>query len=296
LEEDLDAVMVLTSDEFHADCVVAACRQGMDVFVEKPICLGPREAESILRARDDAGVHVMVGYMRRYAPAFVSAVAEVHTWDTITYASLRDIIGVNRLLIDQTSVVERPDDIPAALTRERERRAAQLVHEAIGDVPSELRRMYRLLCGLASHDISAMRELLGPPSAVAGAAQWHGGNFVHIVFDYGLFGATLDVGVDRQKRFDCYLEVGSELESIRVRYDTPYVRQLPTTLVTAKTEGEAHTTSVSRPTFKDPYTFELEHFHAVVTERRPPKTDVEDALKDLELFREIVRTVRQDGA
>lgn len=295
LDENLDAVLVLTSDEFHADCVVAACQRGLDVFVEKPICLGPVEAESIVEARDRAGVHVMVGYMRRYAPAFVAAVEKVDSWDTITYASLRDIIGVNRLLIDQTSVVERPDDIPTALGRERERRAEKRVREAIGDVPPELNRMYRLLCGLASHDISAMRELLGQPRSVASAAQWQGGNFLHIVFDYGHFGASLDVGVDRQKRFDCFIEVGSELGSIRVTYDTPYIRHLPTTLTIAKTEGEAHETNVTRPTFKDPYMFELEHFHRVVTERQPPKTDVEDSLRDLELFRQIVEKVRPDG-
>ena len=36
-----------------------------------------REAEEIIQARDDAGVQVMVAYMRRFAPAFLQAIDEV---------------------------------------------------------------------------------------------------------------------------------------------------------------------------------------------------------------------------
>jgi predicted dehydrogenase len=292
LGHDLDAVMILTSDEYHADAAVAACHRGLQVFVEKPLCLSPRDGEQIAKARDQAGVQVMVGYMRRYAPAFVEAVREVSTWDAIHYASLRDIIGVNRLLIDQTSVVERPADVAPELLEERSERARAQVSDAIGDVQPELTRAYRMLCGLACHDISAMREILGLPQAVAAAAQWRGGSYLHIVFDYGSYVAPLTVGVDQQKRFDCHIEVGTEYKSLKVVYDTPYIRHLPTTLVTAETVGEAFAARDVRPTFTDPYTFELEDFHRVATQGVRPKTDVEDALQDLELFRGIVDVLR----
>src|SRR5256885_8531058 len=36
------------------------------------------EAEAILNAQQEAGVQVMVGYMRRYAPAFVLAAEQIH--------------------------------------------------------------------------------------------------------------------------------------------------------------------------------------------------------------------------
>jgi predicted dehydrogenase len=289
---DLDAVMVLSSDEYHADFAIAACQAGRHVFVEKPMCLSPREGEAIAKARDQAGVQVMVGYMRRYAPAFVEAVREVATWEVVHYAMLRDIIGVNRLLIDQTSLVERPDDVPAPQLADRTRRGVLLVADAIGDVPPELHRAYRLLCGLASHDISAMRELLGLPQGIAAARQWRGGNYLHILFDYGDYCASLDVGVDLQKRFDCHLEVGTDRKNIKVSYDTPYIRHLPTTLVTAETVGEGYVVSDFRPTFTDPYTLELEDFHRVVTHGVRPKTDVEDSLRDLALFADIATALR----
>lgn len=289
---DLDAVMVLSSDEYHTDHVVSACRAGRHVFVEKPMCLNLREAESIISARDAAGVQVMVGYMRRYAPAFVDAVAELTSWPSINYASLRDIIGQNRLLIDQSSVVARLGDVPEAAGRDRAERAQKLVHEAIGAASQDLITAYRMLCGLGSHDISAMREILGVPESVRSAAQWHGGRFMTIAFDYGDYCATLDVGVDMQKRFDCHIEVGGEYKSIKVRYDTPYIRHLPTTLVTAETVDEAYIQSVSRPTFKDAYVFELEQFHGTVTNGRAAKTHAEDSIRDLELFQQIMTAFR----
>ncbi len=289
---DLDAVFVLNSDEYHADCVIAAARHGKHVLVEKPMCLSPAEAEAIVRARDEAGVRVMVAYMRRFAPAFVQAVEEVGRLPKINYVRVRDIIGRNRLIIEQSSAVLRFDDVPAAAQQDRAERAARLVQEAIGEAPPDLVRAYRLLCGLNSHDLSAMRELLGFPRRVVSAAAWNGGNFLAVLFEYDGYHALLETGVDEQRRFDAHIEVYGDAASIRVQYDTPYIRHLPTTLVVRETVGDAYAERVVRPTFKDPYTHELEHFHAVVTAGADPKTTPEDFQDDLRLFGMIVAALR----
>jgi len=80
---DLGAVFVLNSDEYHTDSALAAIRQGKHVLIEKPMCLARQEAEAIIKARDEAGVKVMVGYMRRFAPAFVEAVEHVRAREKI---------------------------------------------------------------------------------------------------------------------------------------------------------------------------------------------------------------------
>jgi predicted dehydrogenase len=290
---DVEAVLVLTSDEYHADATIAAARHGKHVLVEKPICLTLAEAEAIARARDTAGVRVMVGYMRRFAPAFLAAVEEVKRLEQINYVRVRDIIGRNQLIIEQTATVLRPDDVPAALAAERAERARRMVAAAIGAAPPELVRAYRLLCGLSSHDVSAMRELLGPPRGVLAAHQWRGGNVLNVLFAYDGFGALLETGVDEQRRFDAHIEVYGPTTSIRIQYDTPYVRHLPTTLVVHETIGEAYVERVTRPTFTDPYTEELKAFHRVVAEGAAPKTTPEDSMEDLRLFREIVGRLRR---
>ncbi len=62
--------------------------------------------------------------------------------------------------------------------------------------------------------------------------------------------------------------------------------------MTRETKGEAFVETVTRPTFKDPYTHELEVFHDVATGKAAPKTTPEDFVADLRLFAEIVAALR----
>jgi predicted dehydrogenase len=287
----LDAILVLNSDEFHAECVVAALEHGLHVLVEKPMCLSPREAERIVETRDRTGLTVMVGYMRRFAPAFLEAKELLPTLGGVSFARVHDVIGRNQLIVDQTSYVVRPSDLTEAQMHERWDRGSGLVKDAIGDVGPELAGVYRLLCGLGSHDLSAMRELLGPPSGVAAARTWKQGGYVAALLDYPDFVVSYETGVDEQLRFDAHLEVYGDLATMRIQYDTPYVRHLPTTLTLEETSGTALKRTVIRPHLKDPYTHELESFHACVVDGTPPKTTPEDFVEDLDLFAELIRVL-----
>jgi predicted dehydrogenase len=103
---------------------------------------------------------------------------------------------------------------------------------------------------------------------------------------------TYETGVDDQLRFDAHIEVFGATGSLRVQYDTPYVRHLPTTLEIDRTVGDSYERSVIRPHLKDPYTHELEYFHDVVTTGGTPKTTPEDYVQDMELFIEIIRALQ----
>jgi predicted dehydrogenase len=290
---EIDAVLVVSSDEYHAEAVIDALDHGLHVLVEKPMCLSPREAEAIIDARDRSGKTVMVGYMRRYAPAFLEAKALLPSLGPINFARVHDVIGRNQLIIDQTAQVDRPADLSAAALADRGARARALVLDAIGDVPRPVANAYRLLCGLGSHDLSAMRELLGAPKGVHSARQWRDGGFITALLEYDDFVVCYETGVDEQLRFDAHLEVFGDRSSFRVQYDTPYVRHLPTTLETELTDGDAITRTVHRPHLKDPYTYEWEHFHHCVSTATPAKTGPEDFAADLQLFAELVRHLAQ---
>jgi predicted dehydrogenase len=289
--EDLDAILILNSDEYHSDTALAAIGHGKHVLIEKPMCLTRQEAKAIIKARDEAGVQVMVGYMRRYAPAFIQAARHVRALEKINYARVRDIIGQNSQFVDQSSVVLRPKDIPQEAMRDRAERASRLVKAAIGDAPPQLVNTYRLLCGLSSHDLSAMRELLGMPRRVIAARQW--GIFLTALFEYEDFTATFETGIDHNRRFDAHIQVYGESKEIRVQYDTPYIRHLPIQLFISETLGEAFEEQVIRPTYTDPYTIELLHFHEVVSRNVQPKTTAEDFLHDLDLFDMIIAALRE---
>ncbi|MDX6325991.1 MAG: hypothetical protein QOK15_2345 [Nocardioidaceae bacterium] len=293
-EAELDCVLVLNSDEYHTECVVAALDAGLHALVEKPMCLSPREADEIIAARERSGRVVMVGYMRRFAPAFEEAKRLLPDLGQVRYARVHDVIGRNQLMIDQTARVVRPGDLPRSAMEERWARGSSLVREALGDVDPVLGGTYRLLCGLGSHDLSAMRELLGRPTRVGAAREWRNGGYVAAMLEYDDFVAVYETGVDEQVRFDAHLEIYTERAELRVQYDTPYVRHLPTTLVLKETVGDGYRESVFRPHLKDPYTHELEAFHAAVTEGAPVKTTPEDYVEDMELFVEIIRAIERD--
>jgi inositol 2-dehydrogenase len=67
---DVQAVVIVTGANTHAELVVAAAEQKKDMLVEKPLGLTVEEARSAVEAADRAGVRLQVGFMRRYDPAY----------------------------------------------------------------------------------------------------------------------------------------------------------------------------------------------------------------------------------
>lgn len=291
-KEEVDVLFVLTPDETHAEIAVAALDAGVHVFVEKPLCFCVREAEEIRAAQRRSGKQVMVGYMRRYASAFLETKKLLEAYAPLNHVRARGIMGANPLVIDQTARLVRAG-VPNRTMNESRSRRRRLITEAVGDLPDEYVRAYRELCGLGCHDLSALRELLGPPRGVLAARTWRAGRFTTALLDYGDFVAVYEGGIDSQLRFDAHIELQGESGSLTLRYDTPYIRHFPTQLHTEETDRSALRRTVLRPTLKDPYTEELEHLHRVISSGAEPKTNVDDFIADLKLFRTIVLTAAQ---
>jgi predicted dehydrogenase len=287
---DVDAVLVANPHVYHAETALAAIAADKHVMVEKPMCVTLAESDALLAAEEKSGVTVQVGYMRRHAPAFLEAVELVAAVRSeVILARVHDVIGSNALIIDSTSKVHRAGDIPPALLEEARTRMTARTAEAVGEVGAARATAYALLLGLASHDISAMRELIGRPQGTLYAAQRSGGRMLTAAFDYGGFVCQFECGVDRIPHFDAYLEVSTASEIIRVDYETPYIRHLPARLTTTRAADPAGVATTTRyPTRNDSFVAEWRAFHGNVTQRRRPKTSIEDSRHDLALFRDMV--------
>jgi predicted dehydrogenase len=278
----VDAVLVTNPHAFHATVTLAAIAAGKHVLVEKPMCITLREADEIIAAQQRAGVTVQVGYMRRYAPAFLQACEIV-----------RDFIGQNALIIRQTSRVLRGSDIPANVLDAGKALQADLLAEAIGDAPPIFQHAYMRLLGLSSHDLSAMRELLGLPHDVLYATCRQNG-VMTAAFDYGEFVCQFETGVDAIPRFDGCLEVFSPESVLRVDYDTPYVRNLPIRLTMLEANGQGGTVErVIHPAWGDPFVVEWQAFHENIVKGYMPKTSPADFRHDLELFACMMEHMRR---
>jgi predicted dehydrogenase len=293
-QENVDAVLVTNPHVYHAEVILAAIDAGKHVLAEKPMCLTLGEADEISQARQRAGVVVQVGYMRRYASAFTEACALVKQMGQLRLARIHDVIGHNALIISQSSRVIRGSDVPSQALAAANLFQQERVTEAIGDAPKELRQAYMLLLGLSSHDTSAMREMLGMPRGVLYAAQRQGGVYLTAAFDYGEYVCQFETGVDDIPRFDTFIEVYGPDRVVKVQYDTPYIRHLPTRLIVTEANGQAGQTSrIIQPAWDDPFVVEWGAFYDNVTNGRTPKTSPEDFRHDLELFQEMIRLMRR---
>jgi predicted dehydrogenase len=292
---DVDAVLVANPNPFHAEVTLDAIAAGKHVLVEKPMCITRREADQIISAQKTHNLVVQVGYMRRYAPAFLEACEAVGEMQEIKFARVRDFIGLNSLIVNSTSRVIRDEQLPKSVEKDARLREETSLLEALGGKATPgLRRAYTLMLGLSSHDLSAMRELLGMPNKVLFAAQRSGGVYLAAAFDYGGYVCQFETGVDRIARFDAHLEVYSDERVVRVQYDTPYVRNSPIRLLTTETDSQGGVTNrASHPGWGDPFVEQWKAFYDNVNENKTPKTGPADFAQDLELFAEMARLMRE---
>jgi scyllo-inositol 2-dehydrogenase (NAD+) len=71
--KDIDCVVIAAPDKFHARAICAAALAGKHILCEKPLAINLEDAHDALDAVARAGVHLQVGFMRRYDPGYSAA-------------------------------------------------------------------------------------------------------------------------------------------------------------------------------------------------------------------------------
>ncbi len=66
--EKLDAVSVCTYNAAHAECTVYALKKGVNVLLEKPMCVTLDEAIAIMKAEKKSGKVLSIGFQPRFDP------------------------------------------------------------------------------------------------------------------------------------------------------------------------------------------------------------------------------------
>jgi predicted dehydrogenase len=287
---DVEAVLIASPYGLHADHVSTAIGAGRHILVEKPLCVVAEDAERISAAAEARGVILQVGYMRRYAAAFLEARDTLaDRRHEIRFARITDIVGANELIVAPTSGRLRLNRLDEAAGVRYAASLDDQIGRAIGERPASVRRAFLTLLGLGSHDTSAARELWGEPTAVLCATHHAGGTFVAASLEHREFTCQMAIGFDRLARMDACLEAYLEQEVVRVRFDTPYVRHLPTTLEALGPAADGGTVRTkAHPAWEDPFEREWVAFHESVLGGERPKTGAADAALDLALMQSIV--------
>jgi len=69
-DRSIDAVLICSPTDTHADLIIAAARAGKDIFCEKPIANDLGKTTAALAAVKETGVKLQVGFNRRFDPNF----------------------------------------------------------------------------------------------------------------------------------------------------------------------------------------------------------------------------------
>lgn len=286
--DSIDAVLIANPNVYHKAIILASISVGIHVLVEKPMCITLQEADEIIAAEALSDYIVQVGTMRRYAPSFLHACQLVSSMEDVTLCRVHDVIGSNSQFIDATSNVIRANDISAERMDRLRQQTKESISTAIGDVPEALHNAYNLLLGLSTHDISAMRELIGMPELVLYAAQKYNGGCITAAFDYGTFICHFETSTNAIAEFNASLQVDSRKQVVRVEYNTPYIRNLPVYLEVLDADGRHGIKRTRQHTWSDPFVEEWLAFYDNAINRKMPKTSPQDFRNDLVLFQMLI--------
>jgi len=78
LEAGVDAVVIATATNSHADLILAGARAGLPVFCEKPVALDVPGTLRVLEEVRATGTPVQIGFQRRFDAGYVAAREALH--------------------------------------------------------------------------------------------------------------------------------------------------------------------------------------------------------------------------
>jgi predicted dehydrogenase len=293
LRAPLDAVMILTPGS-HAPIAIAAAEQGLHLFVEKPLAFSSAEAGEVVAAAESASVCLLVGYMKRYDPAYEVVRERARAIDNlrlVRVTTLESAIDtyVGHYPLRRTADVD--EESIAELEADDRRRVAAAIGSAADD-PTWYWAYRVVLLDCMVHEINALRGLLGEPTELRFAhASAHARTLTAAV----AFGPTecLMAWTDLPgiAHYEQEFSLVAPNERLGLVFPSPFVRNLRTRIVSeGGTPDTAHFWRTSEHgSYESPFKRELVEFHECIVERREPRTGGGDAARDLAFCEAFIR-------
>jgi predicted dehydrogenase len=288
LAAPLDAVLILTSGS-HAPIAIAAAAAGKHMLVEKPMCFSVAEGQAMIDAARQAGVTLMVGYNKRYDPAYRRLSDE--------FRSLSDL----RLL--QVTTLESPlepyvahyrlhkaQSLKPDMARVFEADNQARIIAAIGEADTLTRRAYHLvLLDSMVHEFNAVRGVLGEPDRLDFADIRENG--LTVVLRFGATECIITwVDLPGIARYAMEFAFYAPERRLTLSFPSPFLRSMPTLLTVEG--GDPSSPQAWRNeqvvSYAESFKEELIHFHECATSGCPPITSGDDALCDIALCESIV--------
>lgn len=292
---DVDAVMILSAGD-HAEYAIAALEAGKHVFIEKPMTCDPDLAERLLETkRAHPELVAMVGYCRRYNDSFLK-LKELLAADPrpISYVRARTLVLEGPWYLENTWHEKKAEDLDPAGRADMQRKTFAEYNRLLGGNATQAQLMaYLLMTASGCHILSAVRELIGLPKTIRAAALSPAGTQFTLLLEYEGFNLVFEEMNDQSVvEFDESIEIYQGDRKLSLKYDSPYIRYLPSQLTVQDLENGQARTTIYGPQYHDMFFNELLEFHRCIVEQDTPKCDVFDAAEDVKLFLEIGKQMR----
>lgn len=293
LADELDGVVIATPMHTHAELAVAALESDLHTFVEKPVAVTPADAEAVVRAAEQSDAECMVGYMKRYDPAFQrfeEKVAAAGTVDLITSVVLPPDVGS---VIEETYDIVRPDLDEEFLAESNRERTEQL-QRAIG-TDDALAEAYGYHLESICHDINALRALFGSVEQIDHVDVFNDGQYATAQFRYqGGQRCVLESGATDRTWYDERIQVDTSESALTIAFGNAFIRNASTDARVKRRMDEIIETQQDTSS-EEAFKLELEHFvECIESEVRTPTGKARESVKEAATIRTPPREAKKD--
>jgi len=297
IAEPLDAVLVLTSGS-HAPIAIAAAEAGLHVLAEKPVCYSVAEGQAVLAAAERAGTVLMVGYPKRYDPAFLAFQKEAAGLTGTRLLRVTTLESPFLPYVGHYPLLPPPAALPAELARRLRAEHDASVASALGADATELeRRIYQpVLLDTMVHEFNTVRGLLGEPDRLDYVSLAEHSVTVMLRFG-GLPAAIHWIDLPGIARYSMEFALYAPDRRVTLSFPSPFLRSEPAVL--AIEGGETGTARAWRTeevvSYESGFKAELVAFHDSAVSGTPPATSGRDGLRDIALCQAIIESHRTGG-
>lgn len=265
---DIDAVVICTPTDTHAELIERFARAGKTMFCEKPIDLSLERVKACLKMVDETGAKLMVGFNRRFDPHF---------------AAVRKAIEDGRIgNVEMIHIISRDPGAPPA---------------------DYIRSSGGILRDMTIHDFDMARFMLGEePETVIATASVLTDPAIGALGDYDSVSIILmtatgkHCAISNTRRasygYDQRVEVHGSKGAVAAE------NQRPVSIEVASADGylrpPLHDFFMTR--YADAYAAEIAAFVTVVQGSAPPSPDGRDGLMALVLAEAALKSVAEGRA
>jgi predicted dehydrogenase len=295
---DVEAVVVCTPSHTHADVVETTLGAGLHTFVEKPLAASPADADRMVAAAAESDAVAMVGYMKRYDPAYERAREELLSLDGIDLVTAYDVDPDHQRIINEVYDLFEGDP-PESLIEESRRERRTAIESAIGTDEDPLVEAYDFQIEHLCHDVNVLRGLFGAVEAIEDVALFADGQYAtaRLTYEEGV-PCVLETGDSERKWFEEYVRVDGPNGMVRLSFSNPFIRNTPSELQ-VKRGIEELTDTTYMPSSEEPFKRELAWFLNCIDDERAVRTTFSEARADVELIADLFRAsqgVNTNGA